>query len=43
MFRGSSIEMEQRHIVVIGWYATLEGKVKKVHIARLYKRVVVIT
>jgi len=43
MFRGSSIEMEQRHIVVIGWYATLEEKVRKVYMARLYKRVVVIT
>ena len=40
MFRGSSIEVEQKHIVVTGWHAASEREVRRVYMARLYRRVV---
>jgi len=39
MFRGSSIEVEQEHIVVTDWHAALEREIRRVYIARLYRRV----
>ena len=34
------MEVEQKHIMVTGWYAASEREVRRVYMARLYRRVV---
>jgi len=39
MFRGGSIEMEQKHMVVTCWHVASEREVRRVHMARLCRKV----